>query len=145
MASELYKNIKVNSDLAPPNPTTTNRAYKGLSTVNPENVSKTLYDIGLIKQDLLNHFHIRQGETLMNPEFGTMIWDAIFEPMTPSMEEAIAENVKRIVNSDPRVTANSVIIDTYESGIIIDCDLTYLPYNISEKMRLTFDENSGMN
>ena len=65
MASELYKNIKVNSDLAPPNPTTTNRAYKGLSTVNPENVSKTLYDIGLIKQDLLNHFHIRQGEKLM--------------------------------------------------------------------------------
>ena len=145
MASELYKNIKVNSDLAPPNPTTTNRAYKGLSTVNPENVSKTLYDIGLIKQDLLNHFHIRQGEKLENPEFGTIIWDAIFEPMTPSMEEAIAENVKRIVNSDPRVTANSVIIDTYESGIIIDCDLTYLPYNISEKMRLTFDENSGMN
>jgi phage baseplate assembly protein W len=145
MASELYKNIKVNSDLAPPNPTTTNRAYKGLSTVNPENVSKTLYDIGLIKQDLLNHFHIRQGEKLMNPEFGTLIWDEIFEPMTPSMEEAIAENVKRIVNSDPRVTANSVIIDTYESGIIIDCDLTYLPYNISEKMRLTFDENSGMN
>ena len=145
MANELYKNIEVNSNNGPSNPTSTNLAYKGLSTVNPENVSKTLYDIGLIKQDLLNHFHIRQGEKLMNPEFGTIIWDAIFEPMTPSMEEAIAENVKRIVNSDPRVTANSVIIDTYESGIIIDCDLTYLPYNISEKMRLTFDENSGMN
>ena len=145
MASELYKNIEVNSNNEPSNPTSTKRAYKGLSTVNPENVSKTLYDIGLIKQDLLNHFHIRQGEKLMNPEFGTIIWDAIFEPMTPSMEEAIAENVKRIVNSDPRVTANAVIIDTYESGIIIDCDLTYLPYNISEKMRLTFDENSGMN
>ena len=145
MASELYKNIVVNSNASPANPTSTNRAYRGLSTVNPENVSKTLYDIGLIKQDLLNHFHIRQGEKLMNPEFGTIVWDAIFEPLTPSMEEAIAENVKRIVNSDPRVTANSVIIDTYESGIIIDCDLTYLPYNISEKMRLTFDENSGMN
>ena len=70
MASELYKNIEVNSNNAPSNPTSTNRAYKGLSTVNPENVSKTLYDIGLIKQDLLNHFHIRQGEKLMNPEFG---------------------------------------------------------------------------
>ena len=111
MASELYKNIEVNSNNTPSNPTSTNRAYKGLSTVNPENVSKTLYDIGLIKQDLLNHFHIRQGEKLMNPEFGTIIWDAIFEPMTPSMEEAIAENVKRIVNSDPRVTANAVIIE----------------------------------
>lgn len=123
----------------------TKTTYRGMSTVNPENNSVSLYDISLIKQDLINHFHIRQGEKLSNPEFGTIIWDAIFEPMTPSMEEAIAENVKRIVNSDPRVTANAVIIDTYESGIIIDCDLTYLPYNISEKMRLTFDENSGMN
>ena len=64
MASELYKNIKVNSDLAPPNPTTTNRAYKGLSTVNPENVSKTLYDIGLIKQDLLNHMMYFKAESI---------------------------------------------------------------------------------
>ena len=145
MASELYKNVTVNTVKSPANPTSTNRAYRGLSTVNPENNSKTLYDIGLIKQDLLNHFHIRQGEKLENPEFGTIIWDALFEPLTPSMEEAIAENVKRIVNSDPRVVVNQVVIDTYESGIIIDCELTYLPYNISEKMRLTFDENAGVN
>ena len=119
MASELYKNVTVNTVKSPANPTTTNRAYRGLSTVNPENNSKTLYDIGLIKQDLLNHFHIRQGEKLENPEFGTIIWDALFEPLTPSMEEAIAENVKRIVNSDPRVIVNQIVIDTYESGIII--------------------------
>tara|TARA_B110000285_G_C15027023_1_gene564683 strand:- start:719 stop:1156 length:438 start_codon:yes stop_codon:yes gene_type:complete len=145
MASELYKNITVTSSSSPNNPATANRAYRGLSTVNPENVSKTLYDIGLIKQDLLNHFHIRQGEKLENPEFGTIIWDAIFEPMTPSMEEAIAENVKQIVNSDPRIVVNKIVIDSYESGILIDCDLTYLPYNISEKMRLTFDESAGVN
>lgn len=145
MASELYKNITVTSSSSPNNSATANRAYRGLSTVNPENVSKTLYDIGLIKQDLLNHFHIRQGEKLENPEFGTIIWDAIFEPMTPSMEEAIAENVKQIVNSDPRIVVNKIVIDSYESGILIDCDLTYLPYNISEKMRLTFDESAGVN
>jgi phage baseplate assembly protein W len=145
MASELYKNITVTSSSSPGNPATANRAYRGLSTVNPENVSKTLYDIGLIKQDLLNHFHIRQGEKLENPEFGTIIWDAIFEPMTPSMEEAIAENVKQIVNSDPRIVVNKIVIDSYESGILIDCDLTYLPYNISEKMRLTIDESAAVN
>ena len=143
MASELYKNIKVNSDLAPPNPTTTNRAYKGLSTVNPENVSKTLYDIGLIKQDLLNHFHIRQGEKLENPEFGTIIWDVLFEPMTDSLKEAIINNVTEIVNGDPRVTASAIVVDQYESGIQIECELTYLPYNISEKLKFEFDQNSG--
>lgn len=144
--AELYKNIKVSSPNknSKKNNSTTNRAYRGLSTVNPENNSTVLYDIGLIKQDLLNHFHIRQGEKLENPEFGTIIWDAIHEPMTESMKEAIANNVRNIVNSDPRIIVNEVIIDTYESGILIDCNLTYLPYNISEKMRMTFDENSGL-
>ena len=49
-------------------PVVTSRAYRGLSTVNPENTSSTLYDLALIKQDLLNHFHIRQGEnfTILN-------------------------------------------------------------------------------
>ena len=60
------------------------------------------------------------------------------------MKEAIVQNVTEIVNSDPRVTVNSVVLDQYESGLIIDCDLTYLPYNISEKMRLTFDEDNGI-
>jgi phage baseplate assembly protein W len=143
--ADLYKNIKVKSPKANNNPpTTTNRAYKGLSTVNPENNSTVLYDIGLIKQDLLNHFHIRQGEKLENPEFGTIIWDAIHEPMTESMKEAITKNVQDIVDADPRIVVNQVTIDTYESGILIDCDLTYLPYNISEKMRMTFDDSMGL-
>ena len=60
------------------------------------------------------------------------------------MKEAIVQNVTEIVNRDPRVTVNSVVLDQYESGLIIDCDLTYLPYNISEKMRLTFDEDNGI-
>ena len=36
-------------------PVVTSKAYRGLSTVNPENTSSTLYDLALIKQDLLNH------------------------------------------------------------------------------------------
>lgn len=119
--------------------------YKGLSTVNPDNQQYTLYDIGLIKQDLLNHFHIRQGEKLENPEFGTIIWDTLFEPLTESLKEAIVEDVTRIINSDPRINATNVIVDQYESGIQIECELSYLPYNISEQLKLEFDQNSGFN
>jgi phage baseplate assembly protein W len=118
-------------------------AYRGLSTVNPDNDQYTLYDIGLIKQDLLNHFHIRQGEKLENPEFGTIIWDVLFEPMTEALKEAIVNNVTDIINNDPRVNASEVIVDQYESGIQIECVLTYLPYNISEQMKLTFDQTAG--
>jgi len=120
-------------------------AYRGLSTVNPSNQQYTLYDIGLIKQDLLNHFHIRQGEKLENPEFGTIIWDILFEPMTETLKEAIVEDVTRIINSDPRINATNVIVDQYESGIQIECELAYLPYNISEQLKLEFDQSSSFN
>jgi phage baseplate assembly protein W len=140
---KLYKDITVRANKTPSAPVGP-RAYRGLSTTNPDANSFNLYDIALIKQDLLNHFHIRQGEKLENPEFGTIIWDALFEPLTEDMKQAIIQNVTEIVNYDPRVQVNSVTVDTYESGIQIECDLTYLPYNISENMRLKFDENNGL-
>jgi len=119
------------------------KAYRGISTVNPNATNTTLYDIALIKQDLINHFHIRQGEKLSNPEFGTIIWDAIFEPLTPALKDAIVQNVTTIVNYDPRVSVDNIVVDSYESGIQIECTLTYLPYNISETMRMQFDESAG--
>ncbi len=54
--------------------------YNGFSTLNGSKKFK-LTDFELVKQDLQNHFGIRKGEKLMNPEFGTIIWDLLFEPL----------------------------------------------------------------
>lgn len=143
LEKKLYQEVEVKSNKRP-SPPTTSRAYRGISTVNVENTSFNLYDIALIKQDIINHFHIRVGEKLENPEFGTIIWDVLFEPMTDQLREAIANNVTDIINYDPRVQVDQVIVDTYESGILIECTLTYLPYSISESMRLKFDEDNAI-
>ena len=139
---DLYKQIRV-PVAQRQTPVATSRAYRGLSTVDPANRSNVLYDIALIKQDIINHFHIRQGEKLENPEFGTIVWDVIYEPLTEQLKTVIAQNVTEIVNADPRVSVDAIVIDQYESGIIVDCTLSYLPYNISEQMRLAFDEEAG--
>mgnify|MGYP001189578279 CR=1 FL=1 len=139
---DLYKQIRVTTAKSQ-QPIPMSKAYRGLSTIDPANKSNVLYDVALIKQDILNNFHIRQGEKLENPEFGTIIWDVIHEPLTEQLQQVIAQNVTEIVNGDPRVSVDSIVIDQYESGIIIDCNLTYLPYNISEQLRLKFDEASG--
>lgn len=144
LEKNLYSRINVATKSVTEAPVVKSKAYKGISTVNPEATSSTLYDLALIKQDLINNFHIRQGEKLENPEFGTIIWEALFEPFTDELKSAIAENVTSIVNYDPRCQVNNVSVSTYESGIQIELDLTYLPYNISEKMRLDFDENAGL-
>jgi len=142
LEKDTIKNVRVKENLRQ-QPVVKQQTYRGLSTVNPNNLSYTLYDIGLIKQDLLNHFHIRQGEKLENPEFGTIIWDVLFEPLTENLKEAIADNVTTIINADPRINAARVIVDQYESGIQIECELQYLPYNISENMKLQFDQRNG--
>ncbi len=137
----LYKNITVSNDID--NPPVVSKQYRGVSTVaNPKGFN--LYDIGLIKQDIINHFHIRQGEKLENPEFGTIVWDVLFEPFTDDLKQLIIEDVTEIINYDPRVNVDSVIVDTYESGIQIDCSLTYIPYSISESMRIKFDQDNGL-
>ena len=48
--------------------------YKGFSTNNRSKKFRVT-DFELVKQDLINHFNIRKGEKLMNPNFGTIIWN----------------------------------------------------------------------
>ena len=140
---KLYKEITVKSNKRP-DYGVGEKTYRGFSTVNPDGIGYQLYDIQIIKQDIINHFHIRQGELLSNPNFGTIIWDILYEPLTERLKEVIAENVTTIINYDPRVSVVSVSIDQYESGIQIDSTLSFLPYNISENMQLTFDQNNGL-
>jgi phage baseplate assembly protein W len=120
------------------------KTYKGFSTISPDTQKFALYDYALIKQDILNHFNIRQGERLMNPTFGTIIWDMLYEPLTEQLKILIKQNVEEIINYDPRVTAKQVIITQYESGLQIECTLTYLPYYIQEAIQLRFDQQNGL-
>ena len=147
--STLEKNLYKNSRLQLPKkelPLVTAGAYRGISTVNSNSKEFKLYDLALIKQDIVNHFHIRLGEKLENPGFGTIIWDILYEPLTDSLKDIIVQNVTEIVSvHEPRVKVDRVVVDSYESGIQIECELTYLEYNISEKLRFTFDQNNGLN
>lgn len=120
------------------------KVYKGFSTVSDASENFGLYDLALIKQDIINHFHIRQGERLENPEFGTIIWDMLYEPFTTDVRNAIVKNVEEIINFDPRVRADQVIVTQYESGIQIECELLYLTYSIVEKLQFKFDQDNGL-
>tara|TARA_B100000900_G_C20504408_1_gene685196 strand:- start:601 stop:1032 length:432 start_codon:yes stop_codon:yes gene_type:complete len=141
--ADLYKTIKV-TPRKEKKPPIKQKAYRGFSTVNPENNSFQQFDIALIKQNLLNHLNIRQGEKLSDPTFGCIIWDALYEPLTTRLKEAITTNVTNIVNFDPRTRASSVQVSEYESGLQIECTLTYLDYNISENLKMQFDKNIGL-
>ena len=117
--------------------------YKGFSS-SEVNKNFKLYDINLVKQDLINHFYIRKGEKLENPEFGTVIWDMLFEPFTPDVKEIIAKDVEAIINYDPRFAVTEINIDSTDQGMRIQADLVYIPFNINERMTLNFDKNNSV-
>ena len=117
--------------------------YKGFSSKEVTRNYK-LYDIDLVKQDLINHFYIRKGEKLENPEFGTIIWDMLFEPLTEQAKQLITTDVTEIVNADPRVQVTQSIVTQLEYGIQIEVSLTYLPYNIQETLQFEFDRRNNI-
>lgn len=140
--SNLYKKITLPAANQPDN--IGEKKYKGFSTVNPNTENYNLFDYELIKQDLFNHFYTRQGERLMNPTYGTIIWDILFEPLTPQVKDLITQNVNTIINYDPRLQAENVIVSSYDSGIQIQCTLRFLPYNLQQSLQLRFDQANGL-
>ncbi len=112
--------------------------YVGYSTID-QNKRVTLTDADLIKRDLINHFYIRRGEKLMQPNFGTIIWDSIFEPYTEQLRAAIIDDVTRIARYDPRLRVDQILVDQFEHGILIELRLEYVSSNETETLKLIFD------
>ena len=116
--------------------------YRGFSTYNRAR-KFNLTDFDLIKQDLFNHFSIRKGEKLMNPKFGSIVWDLIFEPLTDQTRELISADIKTIIDYDPRVSADAVTITEYSHGFQIELDLRYVLTNQVQTMVLQFDRDAS--
>ena len=115
--------------------------FKGFSS-RAEQKNFKLYDFEVAKQDLINRLSIRKGERVENPEFGTIIYDALFEPFTDALKDDILEDITANLNADPRISTEEILVSEADKGIAIQATITYVPLNITEKLRFNFDENS---
>jgi phage baseplate assembly protein W len=141
--AKLYNQQSVATNKATTTQTSSSFRYKGFSSNETKNNFK-LYDIELVKRDLMNHFYIRKGEKLENPNFGTIIWDMLFENFTSEVRRLITEDVEQIINYDPRVKVNALTIDSTDQGIRIQADVVYLPFNVNERMTFDFDKTNNI-
>lgn len=115
--------------------------YKGFSTIdNPKKFRFT--DFELAKRDLKNYFLIRKGEKLMNPDFGTIIWNMLFEPLTIENRQLIVNDIQRIVSYDPRLSTDSVQVNEVENGLQIQIHLTYIPTDQRDVLDFNFQQKA---
>ena len=116
--------------------------YRGFSTI--DQIKKfRLTDVELVKRDLINHFSIKKGQKLMNPNFGSIIWNMLYEPMTADVKGTIVEDIKRIIGYDPRLQVDGVLVNELDYGLQIQIDLTFLPGNHADKLTLEFNSSSN--
>jgi len=115
--------------------------YKGFSTLNSPK-KFTLTDFQLAKQDLINYFSIRKGQKLMQPNFGTIIWDMLFEPLDDTTRQLIQQDITRIVGYDPRLKVGQVAITQQDTGFLIQLTLSYVNTNQVSTLELNFNQNS---
>jgi len=114
--------------------------YIGFSTVGKVKPPYALYDVELIKQDLLNHFSTRIGERVMRPNYGSRVYDYLHDPQDGITHELMLDDIRRVISTDPRVSLDSVSLIDSEHSIVIRAMLTYLDFDKSEEMLIKFSK-----
>ena len=114
--------------------------YNGFSTISSSSQKKfILTDQALVKQDLMNALMTKRGQRLMNPSFGCIVWEKLFENLTQTDITDIAANISQIINSDARVSLVSVDITQSNNTITVTAIIQYLGTNQTEKLILNYD------
>jgi phage baseplate assembly protein W len=113
--------------------------YKGFSTVNALSQKNfKLTDYELIKQDLLNSINTSRGERVMQPYEGTTVWNIMFDPFTDALQTTLQEEFMRIINSDPRVKFESMVISSANNEVSMSIEISYVDTNQLDNMALLF-------
>ena len=101
------------------------------STVKPIIFGKKfrLVDQPLVIQDFVNALSIRKGEKVGKPQYGTTLWNFVFEPNTMDMQMQLEDEIRRVAAQDPRMILNSVKAYPQENGILVEVQLAISPYN----------------
>jgi len=113
--------------------------YVGYSTIDRNNINTVLVDKDLALRDLMNHFYTRKGERVMNPNFGSILPDLVFEPLDDITEQAARDDVQNIIDSDPRWIFSEVNLSKpTDHQLDIRVRVVYDDTGLAEELYLTY-------
>lgn len=114
------------------------QTFIGFNTIN-QYKKFTLTDFELIKRDLSNAFNIRQGELPGRPDYGTIMWNFLFENQIEELQNSIVAEVQRVAGGDPRVFISDIQVFPEENGIMIQIEVTVTPSTDATRLGIFFD------
>jgi phage baseplate assembly protein W len=120
--------------------------YRGYSTTD-RRVPKIneLYDVDLVRADILNRLNTRKTERVRNADYGSKLKDMLFELKTEANTQEVIEEVISVIQSEPRVSIVNIDVNTDRANEIrIDIDLLYQPFDVQFEFKLLFDLKNGI-
>jgi len=115
------------------------------SIVNPIRVGKkySINDSPLVIRDFINALNITQGQKVGQPQYGTTLWDFVFEPNTPDVQFQIENEIRRVASLDPRIILDYVKAYPKENGILLEVQLAVAPFNQALLLNVFFDSTTN--
>ena len=117
----------------------THTLYKGYSSFEfQKSKSFAIYDIELVKLDLLNHIFTTRGSRVMMPTYGTIIPMLVFEPLDEEVLSTIEDELRDVFDADPRVELVTLQITPYidENRVEASATLNYVELEITDQFEL---------
>ena len=112
--------------------------FVGFNTVNQPNPPYTLTNLDIVKRDILNQFATPLGSRVMLPNFGTRIYEMLFDPFDEYTKNAIIEDAVRVVNDDPRVQLVQIDVYQQDQTLNVVMVLNFVPESVTDSLFVTF-------
>jgi phage baseplate assembly protein W len=103
----------------------------------------TLVDEQLVLRDFINAMNIPKGQKVGNPDYGTRIWNFIFDPNTYDVVNKLENEIRRIAAMDPRLQIATLQASTVMNGILVECQIAVAPFNNPTTVSIFFNPETN--
>lgn len=112
--------------------------FVGFNTVDQPSPPYNLNNIELVKRDINNQFATPLGSRVMLPNFGTRIYDYLFDPFDEYTKDAIIADAVNVIQSEPRVQLISIDVNQEDQALNIIMVLLFKPESITDNLFVSF-------
>lgn len=93
--------------------------------VQSKNLTETLYDRNAIRNSIGNILKWRPYERILNPEFGNVLWNNIFEIIGHSTKSDIINQLKKMLSYEPRISISNIDVSIKPDNNKIEVSFIY--------------------
>lgn len=79
----------------------------------------------------------------MLPEFGSIVWDLLFDPLDERTKYLIDQDVRSIIKNDPRWQLENISISEGPNELLLEVIVTYLPSSETITLPLVYDKGTN--